>query len=71
MDVLLQPGQVLSLLPYRFSLSLKRMQPQPSSTLYIVLGSLCLRPPRIHKKRRTKTRTFSLSSGWLPVCENT
>lgn len=32
-----------------FLLSFKRMQPQPSSTLYIILCSLCLHPPRIHK----------------------
>lgn len=58
-----------------FLLSFKRMQPRPSSTLYIILCSLCLHPPRIHKidthtKKKTKKKMSSLSSGWLPVCEN-
>lgn len=40
-----------------FLLSFKRMQPQPSSTLYIILCSLCLHPPRIHKIDTQKTKT--------------
>lgn len=52
--VLCRWGQVLYLYPYRFFLSSKLMSPQPFSTLYIILCSLSLHPPRIHKTKKKK-----------------
>lgn len=63
-------GQVLYLYPYRCFLSSKLMPPQPFSTLYIILCSLSLHPPRIHKtETKKKKKKVTLRSGWLPVCE--